>query len=81
MNRRNFLRGLLALPFVGVAVKHSPPQWGWMASSNFAPSSSRYLGIGTLDRYKPYETLYVELRGIQLKPGDTISLKFVRTGA
>lgn len=56
MNRRSFLRGLLALPIVGVAVKHSPHVQSRLAGTQFP--------VGTIHRYSPSSSTYSEITSI-----------------
>lgn len=88
MNRRRLLRGLLALPFVGVAVKHAPESWGWMGaqpSGDLVRTAS--LGGGELwpGTYKVSEISYGGTRTYRrdfvatLNEGDTIAFQFVHT--
>lgn len=60
MNRRSFLRGLLALPFVGVAVKRTE-QWRWIG----AQPSGNLIPVGTIPRYESGAGQYDEIGGIQ----------------
>lgn len=94
MDRRSFLRGLLALPFAPLAVKvvqRAEPYFPWMGpwvqGGTWKMTRSSYLGggkfpVGTIDHYKapPNVNIYGEIEGLRYVRTPT-SIRYIRTGA
>lgn len=81
MNRRSFLRGLLALPFIGPLasrVEAAHPKWAEWVNGGTVKMDLRSATPGTIHKYAPSSSMYAEINGI---PVIHNSIRYIRTGA
>lgn len=80
VDRRSFLRGLLALPFVGQAVKHAPKSWADYVGGQTVKMDLSSTTVGTLHRYSRADLSYLDhgIKSIKVKGAGPHT--FIRTG-